>query len=158
MNISKLLTDNRLKITTAESCTGGLIAKILTDTCGASAYFDMGFVVYSNEAKVKLLGVDQQTLNTYGAVSLEVAKQMAIGALDVSGADVAISVTGIAGPSGGSLQKPVGLVFIGVSGLYGTKAERFMFRGTRDEIRQAAALEALLMASNYIELHYNNDH
>ena len=109
--LSKLSDDN-LKITTAESCTGGLIASMLTQVAGASAFFEAGFVTYSNNMKTKLLGVPEQLLNKYGAVSQEVVIAMAQGALEKASADLAIAVSGIAGPGGGSDEKPVGTVWI----------------------------------------------
>ncbi|MEN3930839.1 CinA family protein [Microvirga sp. W0021] len=103
-----------LKIVTAESCTGGLIAGCLTDVSGSSAVVERGFVTYSNEAKAQSIGVPEELIVKHGAVSAEVAEAMAIGALEHSLADVAISVTGIAGPTGGSTDKPVGLVFLAI--------------------------------------------
>ena len=104
-----------LKIATAESCTGGLISAALTEIAGSSDVLDRGFVTYSNEAKTAMLGVTPETLSTYGAVSNETAMEMASGALANSGADLAIAVTGVAGPGGGSAQKPVGLVYISLA-------------------------------------------
>lgn len=109
------LVARELKVATAESCTGGLIANRLTDVPGASAVFTHGFVTYSNEAKEKILGVSSESLLKYGAVSEEVCEEMAVGALAASGADLAVAVTGIAGPGGGSEEKPLGTVFIGLA-------------------------------------------
>ena len=106
----------RLKIATAESCTGGLIAACLTEISGASDVFDRGFVTYSNDAKQDMLGVKAETLQNFGAVSKETALEMASGARSLSGTAIAIAVTGIAGPGGGSAEKPVGLVHIAVAG------------------------------------------
>ena len=100
------------KIATAESCTGGWIAQTMTEVSGSSAWFDRGFVTYSNAAKVQMLGVSPETLALYGAVSAQTATEMVVGALAHSDADYAIAVTGIAGPDGGSVEKPVGTVFI----------------------------------------------
>ena len=137
-SVFNLLKERGLKIVTAESCTGGLIAKSLTDKAGSSAVFDRGFITYSNQSKIDLLGVKPASLETYGAVSKEVAREMAIGALKQSG-DVALSVTGIAGPDGGSADKPVGLVFIGfVQKNYEPLVFQNNFSGTRDEVRNAA--------------------
>lgn len=154
MDIAKLLTEKKLKITTAESCTGGLIAKLLTDKSGASQYFGEGYVTYSNQAKRRLLGVMGETLEEYGAVSAQTAAQMCEGARAKSGADIALSVTGIAGPEGGTPQKPVGLVYIGVCGAHGTRTERCVFRGSRDEVRNAAAQRAMQIACEYIVQYY----
>ena len=110
-----MLKEHHLKVATAESCTGGFIAKRITDVPGASEVFECGIISYANEIKHKLLGVSEDDLNKYGAVSEPVAKQMAQGALKVSGADIAVSVTGIAGPDSDSTGKPVGLVYIGLA-------------------------------------------
>ncbi len=107
-----LLKSNEKKIATAESCTGGWIAQIITEVSGSSAWFDRGFVTYSNAAKMQMLGVRPETLAQYGAVSAQTATAMVTGALAHSDADCAIAVTGIAGPDGGSAEKPVGTVFI----------------------------------------------
>ncbi len=138
------LTRKKWSLVTAESCTGGMIATAITDKAGASAAFDRGFVTYSNQSKIDCLGVSADTLKQYGAVSLQVAEEMAKGALDKSDAKVSISVTGIAGPSGGTPQKPVGLVYIG----YGIKGgivqgKVFNFSNmTRTEVRLNTTKEA----------------
>jgi nicotinamide-nucleotide amidase len=103
---------NALKIVTAESCTGGLLTKIFTDIPGSSKWFECGFITYSNESKIKLLNVDFKSLEKFGAVSSQVAKEMAIGALKKSNANFSISITGIAGPDGGTKSKPIGTVYI----------------------------------------------
>ncbi len=128
---------------TAESCTGGMIAAALTDIAGSSSVFDRGFVTYSNAAKSELLGVDPTLIAHHGAVSREVAEAMARGALARSEAAVAIAVTGIAGPDGGSLEKPVGLVWFGLSSGGTTTAERHIFAGDRARIRANATARAL---------------
>lgn len=132
------------KIVTAESCTGGLISGALTDVPGASAVLERGFIAYSNESKLEALGVEADSLARYGAVSARVAEEMALGALEFSHADVAISVTGIAGPDGGTDRKPVGLVFFGLA----TNKDVVMhyqctFSGTREDIRMQTVAEAL---------------
>ena len=109
------LSTQNLKVTCAESCTGGLLAANLTRLPGSSAWFDMGFVTYSNEAKQQMLNVNPTTLAHYGAVSEEVVREMALGALISSKADYALSISGIAGPAGGSEDKPVGLVWFGLA-------------------------------------------
>lgn len=106
-----LQNHNRLLVT-AESCTGGWISQMITSVSGSSAWFDRGFITYSNQAKIQMLGVNPETLNHYGAVSAEVASEMVTGALSHSAANIALAVTGIAGPDGGSPEKPVGTVFI----------------------------------------------
>ena len=134
------------RIATAESCTGGMVAAALTDTPGASAVFDWGVVTYSNAAKVQLLGVAQATLDAHGAVSEQVAAEMAQGARARSGADVALSITGIAGP-GGSDHKPEGRVCFGIATGLGTRSETVEFgaRG-RAQVRRASVDHALRMA------------
>jgi nicotinamide-nucleotide amidase len=148
--IGRRLRTAGLSIATAESCTGGLIAKTLTDIAGSSDYFERGWVTYSNAAKRTELGVTTATLARHGAVSKAVALAMAAGALERSGSRVAIAVTGIAGPGGATAGKPVGLVWIawGLKRRGGTQlfARRCRFRGGRDAVRRqatAAALEGL---------------
>jgi len=132
------------KIATAESCTGGLIAGTLTAIAGSSDVYDRGWVTYSNEAKREQLGVGGMVLEARGAVSGEVAEAMAKGALHRSKADVAISVTGIAGPGGGSPEKPVGLVYIGLARKDGwSQVERCQFDGDRDSVRAQTVARAL---------------
>lgn len=134
----------RLKIVTAESCTGGLIAAALTDVPGSSAVLERGFVSYSNDAKVEVLGVPPDILEQYGAVSARIAEEMAQGALEFSRADVAISVTGIAGPDGGSAEKPVGLVYFGLATRHGMLMHyKCHFSGDRDAVRIQSVTEAL---------------
>ncbi|MET0683016.1 MAG: CinA family protein [Casimicrobiaceae bacterium] len=110
VRVGRALLDRRWTVVTAESCTGGLIAGAITDVAGSSAWFDRGFVTYSNAAKIEMLGVRPETLATLGAVSEATAREMAAGALARSGADIAVAVTGVAGPAGGTPEKPVGLV------------------------------------------------
>lgn len=133
-----------LKIATAESCTGGLIAASLTEIPGSSDVFERGFVTYSNEAKTEMLGVPAGLIAEHRAVSEPVARAMAEGALAHSSADIAVAVTGIAGPGGGSAEKPVGLVFIGAARKgVSAVAERHVFPGNRAEVRRAAVMRAL---------------
>lgn len=133
------------KIATAESCTGGWIAQAITEVPGSSAWFDRGFVTYSNNAKVQMLGVNPQTLAEYGAVSTEIAQQMAVGALANSEADWAVAVTGIAGPDGGSEEKPVGTVYIAWQNKTGfSKVERMQLSGNRHRIREATVKKAIV--------------
>lgn len=131
-------------LATAESCTGGGVAECVTRTAGSSAWFDRGFVTYTNDAKQELLGVRIHTLDNHGAVSEETAREMAEGALRESGADIALAVTGIAGPGGGSVAKPVGLVCFAWSRLDGpTQTARRQFEGDRANIRAEAIITAL---------------
>jgi len=141
--IAELLVASEQKITTAESCTGGLIAKTLTDLAGSSAWYDRGFVTYSNEAKTEMLAVPAVIIEEYGAVSEPVANAMVSGALQHSAADFAIAVTGVAGPGGGSVEKPVGTVWIGVGTKHQVFAQRYLFPGDRDAVRQATLSRAL---------------
>lgn len=130
-------------LATAESCTGGLIAKRITDISGSSAMFGYGAVTYANEAKIKLLSVSPETLEKHGAVSPETAAEMAAGVRKLSGADVGIATTGIAGPGGGTETKPVGLVYLGVSSKRGTRTLRLMLSQGRDRVRLLASTNAL---------------
>lgn len=133
-----------LLVATAESCTGGGVGEAITRTAGASAWYDRGFVTYSNEAKVDLLGVKQETIGSHGAVSEAVAREMALGALHQSVADLAVAVTGVAGPDGGTAAKPVGLVWFAWASLDGEVRAKFeVFGGDRAAVRAQAVLEAL---------------
>ena len=146
------LKKRRQTAATAESCTGGLIAKMITDIPGASAVYWGGFVTYANEAKSALLGVREETLAAHGAVSEETVKEMADGARARAGCVLGISVSGIAGPEGGSPEKPVGTVWIGVSYEGGeVRAARFLFTGGRDMIRRRAAVASLLFSEAVLE-------
>lgn len=143
-------------VTTAESCTGGWIAKVLTDIAGSSDYFQRGFVTYSNEAKHQMIGVTDASLQQFGAVSQQVVEEMASGALKEATADIAISVSGIAGPGGGSIDKPVGTVWFGfaqkqVDGTVLVIARHRVFQGDRNQVRLQStgyALETLLSLLN----------
>ena len=130
----------------AESCTGGLISKRITDVSGSSAVLGYGAVTYANEAKVKLLSVKPETLEKYGAVSEQTAREMALGVRALSGADVGIATTGIAGPGGGTAEKPVGLVYLGVASEKGVRVIRLMLKGDRDRVRILASSNALAEA------------
>jgi nicotinamide-nucleotide amidase len=135
-------------LATAESCTGGLIAAALTAIAGSSDVVDRGFITYSNEAKIELIGVPASLIQTYGAVSVQVAHAMAAGALMRSRATIAVSVTGIAGPGGGSVEKPVGLVCFGIARRSAeTRVERHVFPGDRTAIRAAAVAHSFAMIS-----------
>lgn len=147
-----MLKEHHLKVATAESCTGGLIAKRITDVPGASEVFECGIISYANEIKHKVLGVSEDDLNKYGAVSEPVAKQMAQGALKVSGADIAVSVTGIAGPDSDSTGKPVGLVYIGLADKENVWVREIRTsRKDRSYNRYVSASNALDMIRLYID-------
>jgi nicotinamide-nucleotide amidase len=143
--VGEMLKERSMTLALAESCTGGLLAKRLTDQGGSSAYLLAGFVTYSNKAKHDHLGVRTETLATHGAVSELCAREMAEGARRAGSADVAISITGVAGPGGGSDEKPVGTVWIGVAFADATHAQLFRFPGDRGEIRERSAQNALDM-------------
>lgn len=144
-HIVSVYRQKRLTIATAESCTGGLVAGILTSISGSSDVFERGFVSYSNLAKTELLGVPEDLISEFGAVSDPVAHAMALGALSHSAADVAVSVTGVSGPGGGTADKPVGLTFLGSAIRAGDSgAQRFQFSAkSRHGMRLAAVAEAL---------------
>ncbi|MCY0856593.1 MULTISPECIES: CinA family protein [unclassified Cupriavidus] len=137
------LSEKSLLLATAESCTGGLVAAAITDVSGSSGWFERGFVTYSNEAKSTMLGVPAKLIRDHGAVSEEVARAMAEGALLNSRAQVALSITGVAGPTGGTPEKPVGMVCFGWSNRITTKVETQRFRGDRQQIRRQAAEYAI---------------
>ena len=141
--LADLLLNNRQMLATAESCTGGMIAAACTDLAGSSAWFERGFVTYSNEAKTQMLGVDANLIVTCGAVSEEVARAMAQGAVAHSRAQVAVAVTGVAGPTGGSAAKPVGTVWFGFATPAGVVSEMQHFVGDRGAVRAATVQYAL---------------
>lgn len=141
--LADLLLNRGLKLATAESCTGGLIAATCTDLSGSSAWLERGFVTYSNEAKSEMLGVDAALISRDGAVSESVVRAMAQGALAHSQAQVAVAVTGVAGPTGGSAAKPVGTVWLGWATPQGVVSEVQHFAGDRAQVRAATVLHAL---------------
>jgi PncC family amidohydrolase len=148
--VSDQLKKQRLTVATAESCTGGLIAHTLTNISGSSNYFDRGIVSYSNEAKMEVLGVPEDLLREYGAVSEQVAKAMAEGVKTKSNVDIGIATTGIAGPTGGTKEKPVGLVYIAISTSKGTIVKRFQFSGDRLQNKESTCNAALQMLLDYL--------
>lgn len=143
VDISAALIAKNEMLVTAESCTGGLIGKLITDRAGSSAVIERGFITYSNESKIEMLGVDKTLIENNGAVSGEVAAAMAGGALKYSKAHYAVAVTGIAGPGGGSAEKPVGLVYIAVASQTSTICRHYIFNGTREDVRLQSAKAAL---------------
>ena len=150
-DLIQLLRDRHQTMALAESCTGGLIASKITDCPGASDAFMGSAVTYSNEAKESILGISQQTLLDHGAVSEEIAREMALGACRVYNADFAASVTGIAGPGGATAEKPVGLVYIAVSDGTRVVVSRNNFKGNRQEVREQTSAEAIRMLIDFIK-------
>ncbi|MGI6343750.1 MAG: competence/damage-inducible protein A [Bacillota bacterium] len=148
--LGELLRRQRRTITVAESCTGGLISSAITSVPGSSDYYERGFVTYSNQAKADLLGVSPETLARHGAVSEECAREMARGARSAAGADIAVAVTGIAGPSGGTPEKPVGTVYIAIVGPAGEQVHRLALRGDRQRIQERTAKSALNLTRLYL--------
>lgn len=149
--IAELLTKTGKTMSVAESCTGGLIAKTITDIAGVSAVFTGGVVSYSNSMKENILGVKKETLQNFGAVSLETAREMAKGVAAATGSDYGLSVTGIAGPDGGSAEKPVGTVFIGFASKNSVEARGFLMRGDRNEVRERSMNEAFYQIIKFIK-------
>lgn len=141
--ITRILIHKNMSVTTAESCTGGLVAGALVNADGISEVFKEGYITYSNEAKNKLLRVSEETLATYGAVSRQTAAEMAEGAARAAGADASVVTTGIAGPGGGTEEKPVGLVYIGCYVKGRTIVKRCFYGGDRQAVRYSAVKEAL---------------
>jgi nicotinamide-nucleotide amidase len=151
--VGAALVERSWRVATAESCTGGLLAKRLTDVPGSSRYLERGFVTYSNESKLELLGVDRATLEAQGAVSAAVAEAMARGARERARVEVGVGITGIAGPEGGSENKPVGLVFVAVSSPLGDVVRMLRLAGSRATVRERAAQTALdLLRRHLLEL------
>jgi len=148
--VSEALLARKWRVAAAESCTGGLLTKRLTDVPGSSRYLERGFVTYSNDAKVQLLGVSADDLKAHGAVSAAIAEQMARGARAKAGVDVGVGITGIAGPDGGTEQKPVGTVFVAVSSPLGDAVRVHHFMGGRSTVRERAAQTALDMLRRHL--------
>ncbi len=148
--VAELLVENKLTIATAESCTGGLLGSLLTDIPGSSEYFLRGVITYSNESKTEILGVDEDLFETVGAVSDEVVHQMASGIRQISLSDIGVGISGIAGPGGGTEEKPVGTVYIGVDYMNHVYSYRYNFHGTRKDIKLASAIYALDKVRNLI--------
>ncbi|WP_461811786.1 CinA family protein [Faecalimonas sp.] len=146
------LVEKNWKITTAESCTGGLLAGRILNVSGASSVYEEGHITYSNMAKEKILNVSHETLEEYGAVSVQTAEEMAVGAAKIANADVALSTTGIAGPTGGTKDKPVGLIYVSCYILGNVYSKELHLKGSREENRAKTVEEALeLFLENYCE-------
>ena len=150
--LGKVLTARQLTIATAESCTGGLMGHLLTSVSGASAYYLGGVIAYSNDVKEALLGVRHETLIAYGAVSEQTAKEMAAGTRERIGSDIGISTTGIAGPTGGTPEKPVGLVYIGISTAEKTMAFECHFKGGRDQVKEETARTLMIKVMEVLQM------
>jgi nicotinamide-nucleotide amidase len=142
--MADVLGKKQWTLASAESCTGGWLAKTCTDLAGSSTWFDCGFVTYSNQSKQDLVNVSKKTLETYGAVSKQTAIEMAQGALSHSSADISVAITGIAGPDGGTVEKPVGTVWFAwaIKSQY-TKTQKYQFEGDREQVRIQAVIAAL---------------
>ncbi len=145
VKLVEICKQKKIKIAVAESCTGGLVASAITAVSGSSAVFDRGFVTYSNDSKIDLLDVSKGSIERHGAVSAEIAEQMVIGAKTKSVADIAVSITGIAGPAGSTETKPVGLVFIALRYRGETEVIENYFSGNRQGIREQASIKAINM-------------
>jgi nicotinamide-nucleotide amidase len=151
LKVSNLLKEKKLTIATAESCTGGLIAHALTNISGSSNYFDRGIVSYSNKAKEELLDVPENLIKEHGAVSEQVANAMAQGIRLKSKVDIGLATTGIAGPSGGTKEKPVGLVYIAISTSKNSEARQFHFSGNRIQNKELTCNAALWILLDYLK-------
>ena len=149
--INQKLSQENLKITCAESCTGGLLSGLFTEIEGSSKIFDRGFIVYSNQSKIDLLNVDKKLLEEFGAVSEEVALAMARGALENSQANIAIAITGIAGPTGATLDKKVGTIFIALVAKNFIQVEKFIFGNNRNKNRNLTLENSLIMLENLLQ-------
>jgi len=148
--IGNLLRQKKLTLGIVESATGGLISNTITNVSGSSDYFKGSVVSYSNEAKIKILGVKAKTIEEYGAVSSQVAKQMAEGGRKLLNVDICIADTGIAGPTGATPNKPVGLFYLGFSSTAGTSSRKHIFNDNREQNKQSAALAALNWLKEYL--------
>lgn len=152
--IAKYLTNKKYTLSIAESCTGGLVASTITNIPGSSNYFKLGIVAYSNEAKIDILNIPKRLIKKYGAVSKEVAIRMAKGIRKLSNTDFGLGITGIAGPGGGSKDKPVGLVYIACCDKNEIKFKKFNFKGDRIEIKEKITLACFEILKEFI---YNTD-
>jgi PncC family amidohydrolase len=153
-NLTTILKKNKIKIAVAESCTGGLISYNLTKISGASKYFEMGAVSYSNKSKLNFLKVKRKTLTKYGSVSAETCKEMCKNLLKISKTNIAISVTGIAGPDGGTKKKPIGLVYIGICSEKKIEITKFNFKKnlSRTNVQNKTLIETIKLIENHIKI------
>jgi nicotinamide-nucleotide amidase len=150
IQIHNLLIKNKKTVSVAESCTGGLVSALLTQTSGSSKYFNLGVIAYSNKPKENILNIAPKLIAAKGAVSKEIALKMAQSIRKIAKADFGIGITGIAGPTGGTPLKPVGTVFIAISGKVKTMVRKFIFSGNRTSVREKSALKALELLKNLI--------
>lgn len=148
--LGERLTNRQMMMTAAESCTGGWVAKVITDVPGSSHWFERGFVTYTNSAKQEMLGVKAETLEQFGAVSLETVTEMSLGAIANSHARISVAISGIAGPGGGSEDKPVGTVCLAWAGLATPVCRRYRFDGDREAVRRQAVEVALRGLVEYL--------
>lgn len=148
--IVKKLQEKGYTITTAESCTGGLLAGRILNVSGASEVYMEGYITYANEAKERILGVQHETIETYGVVSQETAKEMVIGAAKAANAEVALSTTGVAGPGGGTVEKPVGLIYIACFVNGAVRSKELRLHGTRQENRENTVTETLKLLNDFL--------
>jgi len=151
VQLGKLLKERHLTISVAESCTGGLVMDKITDVSGSSEYFMGGVIAYSDKLKMKVLGVKEETLKRVGAVSREVAQEMARGVRNLTGTDIGVSTTGIAGPTGATPTKPVGLVYIGFGSANKEMVERHIFKGDRRMVKEQVAQAALKIVRRWLQ-------
>ncbi|MFX1274328.1 MAG: CinA family protein [Promethearchaeota archaeon] len=145
------LTQKKIQIAIAESCTGGYISHMFTNISGASKVFERGVVSYSNEAKIEVLNVKSETINKYGAASAQVARQMAENIRNLSKVDIGVGITGIAGPTGGTEEKPIGLVYIGFSTQMDTLIKKFIFKTDRISFKKKVLDEIILLLNDYLK-------
>ena len=148
--IGKKLKKKKKTLAIAESCTGGLVSSLITNVSGSSKYFTGGIVAYSNDVKINILGVPEALIKRHGAVSRQVALEMAIGARELLDSRIALSITGIAGPTGGTKEKPVGTAFIAVSSARKTKIRKVRFKGSRESIKSQFSQSALSLILEFI--------
>lgn len=150
-DIGQALRAKKKTLAVAESCTGGKLGDMLTEVPGSSDYFLGGVISYSNDSKTNMLGVERETLKTKGAVSEEVALQMAAGARRALGADIGVGITGVAGPGGSTATKPIGLVYIAVSSIEASVCRKSLFKGSRSSIKKQSAERALAMLKGLLD-------
>ena len=155
IEIGALLTEKKLTISCAESCTGGLLTDRLTNVAGSSAYVKGSVIAYANEIKINVLRVKAETIKNFGAVSRQTAQELSENVRQILNTDIGVSITGIAGPGGGTPEKPLGTVYIGISGPNGDRVQKFKFNGNRKEIKEKAVEAALVLIQVYLTIEKN---